>query len=183
MKKVHFIKFGLGLTLAIASVASYAADTANIVVTATVDPSCTITAAPLSFGKYNPLNAADTASTSSLTLACVKNSKPTVTLSYGGNTAGQGGTERRMTNGTDFLAYEVYKPLATDPLVDLANTQCTGSGSDTVIWGADAASGLHPLAAADANPQNYFLCGVIKAGQTGISSGAYSDTLIATVSF
>lgn len=181
MKTTNLIKFGLGLTLASGALTSFAATTADIAVTATVDQSCTITAQPLSFGKYDPISTTDKASSSQLTLTCVKNSKPTVTLSYGDN-VGQGGTERRMTNGTEFLPYEVYKPLAADATTDLPNTQCSGPGADNVVWGGEVATGLHPVAAADATAKDYFLCGVIKAGHD-VGAGNYADKLTATFSF
>ena len=179
MNKHHVINIGLATALISAAVSSFAATTADITVTTTVDPACTITALPLNFGKYDPTSATDKTASSSLTLTCVTNSKPTVTLSYGDN-IGQGGVERRMTNGTEFIPYEVYKATAVDPTVDLPNTQC--SGTESVVWGNDVLTGLHPQAAADATAKDYFLCGKIKAG-VSVGDGTYTDKLVATVSF
>ena len=164
MKKVQILKLLAAFAFGCSMNSVFSQSTADIAVTATVDQSCTITAQPLNFGKYDPTSATDNSKSSSINLTCVKNSKPTVTLSFGKN-VGQGNTERRMSNGTDFLSYEVYKPVAANTTIDLPGTACSANGAETVVWGADLATGLHPPAATDKTSKDYFLCGVIKAGQ------------------
>ncbi len=173
------LAFGVAFLAATFSLASQAGTgTATINVTTSVDPSCTITAAPLAFGKYDPTSSTAKTQKSAITLTCVKNTQPLgVALSSGGN---HDSTSRRMSNGTEFISYEVYKPVATDPAVDLPNTDCTDSA--TAVWGDDTNSSLHPSIAVDSSEKTYFLCGVIKARQD-VGPGAYSDVLTATVSF
>ena len=181
VKKAQILKLVTALAFGCSITSAYAQSTTDISVTATVDQSCTITAQPLNFGKYDPTSTTDNAKSSSISLTCVKNSKPTVTLSLGKNT-GLNGSERRMSNGTEFLSYEVFKPVATDPAIDQPGTACSTNGAETVVWGADLATGLHPPAATDRTSKDFFLCGVIKAGQD-VGTGSYSDVLTAKIEF
>jgi len=79
--------------------------TANLNVTATVITSCTVAGGSLAFGNYDPTLGSNLDQNGSFTVACTKGTSPIVGLNNGANFA----TSRRMSNGTDFLEYEIYK--------------------------------------------------------------------------
>src|SRR5205809_7330105 len=94
--------------------------TANLNVTASVSAVCTISTVTVAFGAYDPVvtNAAtDLNGTGTLTVACTKGAAATIDLGVGNNLSA--GT-RRMSSGTDFLNYSLYK--------DAARTQVWGTG-------------------------------------------------------
>ncbi len=144
--------------------------TATVEVSATVESNCEITANPLVFGKYDPLNTADTKATSSITLTCVKNT-PVIGVDLSGLVGANG--IRQMTNGTNTLDYQVYKAG------DAAGTACTAGALS--VWGAGN-DALKPGTATDSSAKSYNLCGVITASQD-VGAGDYKDTLTATVSY
>jgi spore coat protein U-like protein len=67
-----------------------------------------------------------------------------------------------MTNGTDFLAYELYS-----------------DDTNTTVWGADTAGLVVPQTGSAVNTTVY---GVIPAGQN-VGIGNYTDTVVATIEF
>ena len=175
MVKKITIKLALAVCAATLSVGAQAQvapkfKAATVEVTATVESNCDISANPLAFGKYDPLNNADTTATTSITLTCVKNT-PVIGVELSGLVAASG--IRQMTNGTSTLDYQIYKAG------DVADTPCT-AGSLTV-WGTGA-DALKPGIANDANAKNYNLCGVITSKQN-VGAGDYKDILTATVSY
>ena len=85
--------------------------TTSFGVTASVNANCTISAATLAFGGYDPLVAnASTPldQTSTLTVTCTKGTSAAVSLDLGTHASG---STRRMQNdstATEFLTYELY---------------------------------------------------------------------------
>ena len=171
------------LTAAIcAANASYAAgaQTATVTIHATVAPTCSISATSLEFNNYDPTSTTDKTGTGTVTLTCVKGSQPTISLTAGLN---PNGAQRRMINAvtSDLLNYDLFKPTAANPAIDLPNTAC--AGTENVVWGLDAASRLHPPIAPSADPLIYNICGVIPKGQLTVGTGSYTDTVTATIHF
>jgi spore coat protein U-like protein len=169
------IKLALAVCITAFSFAAHAqvapkTKTATVEVSATVDSNCEISANPLAFGKYDPLNAADTTATAAITLTCVKNT-PVIGVDLSGLIAATG--NRQMSNGNGTLDYQVYKAG------DTADTPCTAGALS--VWGVGN-DALKPGIANDASAKNYNLCGVIKAGQD-VGAGNYKDTLTATISY
>ena len=154
---------------------SYAAgaQTATVTIHATVAPTCSISATSLEFNNYDPTSTTDKLGTGTVTLTCVKGSQPTISLTTGLN---PNGAQRRMINAvtSDFLTYELYKPVAANPAIDLPSTACVGT--ETQIWGLDVPSRLHPPIATTADPATYNICGVIPKGQLTVGTGDYNDT-------
>jgi len=142
--------------------------TATFTVTATVNPNCTISAANLSFGNYDPLVAnlaAPLNATSTVTVACVQGTTATIGLNAGLNSAQAVGTTRAMTSGPgSFLSYEIYKDV-----------------NHTTVWGNAAAATVSYTAASNANSSitDY---GQVPAAQTP-TTGSYTDTITATINF
>ncbi len=149
--------------------------TANVQVKATVDASCTIAANPLDFGKYDPLSPTAKNQSAAVTLTCVKNT-PIKSIDLDIGLSPDNGI-RRMTNGAEFLKYQVYKPSNGGAGVDIPGAICDANA--TVAWGSGT-DGLHPAPHSDALAKTYNLCGVIDANQD-VGAGDYADTLIVTV--
>lgn len=138
-----------------------ATTTANLNVTANVITSCTVTAGTLAFGDYDPVAGANLDQTGSFQVACTKGTSPQIGLDNGANF----NVTRRMTNGTDFLGYEIYKE--------------TGR---TNIWG-NTGGGLVTIGPLSSNAlQTQTVYGRVPFGQD-VGTGNYTDTVVITVTF
>jgi spore coat protein U-like protein len=139
--------------------------TSNFNVTATVAVNCTISSANVAFGAYDPVvthAAADLDGTGSVTIACTKGSVTPIGLDLGSNASG---STRRMTDGTDFLTYELYSDAGR-----------------TTVWGNANPDWVTPAAAPDKNPRAITIYGRVPQAQD-VEAGSYSDTVTATVNF
>lgn len=139
--------------------------TAQFAVTATIASggTCTIAAAPLNFGQYDPTSTSPNDAQSQITVTC-----PTGTTYNLGVDSGLTGN-RQMVSPDDVgeaLNYQLYADSTRGiPLGALGgSTGATESGTGT---GA---------------PHNISIYGEIPAQQT-VGSGSYSDTVTATISF
>lgn len=135
-------------------------------VTATVASECTVSAATLNFGAYDPVVAnATTAlnSTGTVNVYCTPGTLATVSLGTGMHASG---TARYMlgTSGS-LLHYEVYNNAGRTVVWDTTNTD---SGT--------SASKLTPING------GFIAYGTIFAGQD-VGIGSYSDTLLVTVNY
>ena len=140
--------------------------TANLNVSASVSAVCTISTAPVAFGAYDPVvtNAAAALNgTGTLTVACTKGAAATIDLGVGGNlSAGS----RRMTSGSDFLNYALYK--------DAARTQ---------VWGTGMATGTTlTYNSASKASTNLTVYGTVPGAQD-VTVGSYSDVVVATINY
>jgi spore coat protein U-like protein len=159
----------LGLVVALLcmypSVLLAASASTSLSVTASVANTCTIGTNPLAFGAYDPVVAHASSNldgTGTVTITCNKGAVTTVGLDLGANASG---TTRRMTNGTDFLTYQIYKEAAR-----------------TNIWGNSGANLLDTGTAPSKSPRSFSAFGRIPSGQD-VGSGSYTDTVVATVNF
>ena len=171
MKK--FARLALLITLsmlALRSGAFAATATTTFSVTANVISSCTISAANLAFGNYDPIvvNAASPLNVSStVTVACTKGDVVTVGLNAGLHGAQATGTTRAMSSGgatPSYLSYEIYQ----------------NAGMST-IWG-NSGGGLYSYTSLGKAPAAIPDYGQIPAGED-VPIAAYSDTITATVTF
>ncbi len=156
----------LGLIAVSASLPANAATaTSNVAVSATINTNCTMGAASVPFGVYDPLVAnlstADQV-TGTLSIACTKGTAATITLDTGLNAAHATGTTRAMVSGSNYLSYELY----------------TTAGRSTV-WNASN-SVSYTSAGKAAGTVNIYA--TIPAGQDS-NTGSYSDTVVATATF
>ena len=139
---------------------------ANMQVSANVIRKCTVTAQPMAFGNYDPVQANATApldAQTTLTVACTKGTSVTIAMDNGTN--GQG-TARRMTSGgANFLGYEVYK-----------------DSSRTQVWGAFGNGQLNGGIAPSRDPRQFIVYGRVASGQD-VREGAFQDTVLVTVQF
>lgn len=147
-----------------------ATQTSNLPVTATIAASCTIDAsAGVAFGTYDPIvtnKTTDLTATGSLSTTCTNGFDATVTLDDGTNND-IGSTDaaplRRMTDGTDFLSYQLYSDAGA-----------------TTVWQGPTGTGVTVTGTGAAVTTNVY--GVVTAGQN-VGVGSYTDTVVATVSF
>ena len=160
---------GAGVAALVAGIAVYSQSnveaagtaTSSFTVSASVTANCTIAAGALAFGPYDPVSAnasTDLDQTSTITVACTKGSTGIVSLDNGVNFSGG----RRMKAGANFLTYEMY----------------SDSGR-TTVWNA---SNTVSYTAASKASTGLTLYGRVAAGQD-VPVGAYSDTVVATISF
>lgn len=168
---------GLGI-----SSSTWAATATNTVtVNASVSQVCTVSAATVAFGAYDPVSANATADllapAAPLTVKCTKGSASvTIDLGQGGNYT----TVRRMTDGTDFLTYQLYKASSQASGATCASPPSTGG-----VWGSTSGgSTLTPTTPTWSATTGlvFNICGVVPQAQD-VGVGAYTDAVIATVTF
>jgi spore coat protein U-like protein len=151
-----------GLVATLGSALSAATQSANLTVTATVTASCSVSNTTLAFGGYNTTSPANVDQNATLQVACTKGTTATVGLDEGSHASGGA---RRMSNGTDFLTYQLYKEAAR-----------------TNVWG-NSGSDLVSLAAASSNASQSLTVYGRVPGSQDVSIGSYSDTVLVTVTF
>lgn len=121
---------------------------------------CEVSASAMDFGALSPSNPT-ASSRSNIFITCPSGTAYTVDLGSGQN-AGQSPVAeagRAMSNGTDYLGYDLYESVnASTPWSGLG-----GTGSS--------------------NTQSIEVYGRIPAGQSGLSVGTYSDTVVVTVTY
>jgi spore coat protein U-like protein len=135
--------------------------------------SCTITSPTLNFGSYDPLLATNDDSTAVVRVSCSRTILPRETVNYSltssiGN--GPGYAARRMVSGVEILNYNVYR--------NAARTQIWGNGTG----GSFTITGSFNLNSAATRNRNHTLYGRIPPLQNS-AAGAYSDTLVVTLTF
>ncbi len=153
--------------LSLTSIPAFAGTaTANLNISASVAAVCTITTSPVAFGAYDPVVAnasTDLSATGSVNVACTKGAAATIDLGNGGNLLGG---SRRMSSGTDFLNYALYK--------DAARTQ---------VWGSGLAGGTTmAYNAASKAVTAISVYGTVPQAQD-VTVGSYSDVVVATINY
>lgn len=154
--------------------------TTNLTVTASVAAVCTVAATPtLAFGAYDPV-AANAASpllgTGLISVTCTKNtSTARIDLDNGANFNVKRRMEHDTTINTDFLAYDLFKPVASG-----AAANCT-----TDAWGTGLTDGYSAVAGDFTSALlavDFKICGSVPAAQD-VATGGYTDTVGVTVNF
>jgi spore coat protein U-like protein len=170
------------LTLALIVPPHAGGTTAVLTVSATVNANCTMSASPVSFGRYESLLANATAplnAVGAVSIACTKGSAPKISMDLGRNPNGGRRYMALAAGGAsgpaDALYYELYQPPSSAP-----GTACSFPG--TMAWGPSGAQTFAPGPPAGRGSRTYSVCGTIPAGQ-GVSMGSYADTVVATVNF
>lgn len=130
----------------------------NFDVTIQVLSTCSISASNMTFGSITTGTTSNTDAASSLTVNCSSNTPYTVSLGNGNNySAG-----RRMTNGEANINYFLYSDSARSTQW---NSTLVKNGTGT------------------GNDQSLDVYGRIPAGQNVANTGAYGDTVVATVTY
>ena len=141
---------------------------AAMMVSVTVQSSCTVSANPLGFGSYQPGNGAVSARTT-LAVLCSKGAPFVVALDAG--TAGSM-AQRLMTMGTAGLQYNLY----TTP----AHTTVWGDGTQGSATVSGTGHGLMPGAAVTETVYGRLPDGPANAG---LAPGLYTDTITVTITY
>ena len=135
---------------------------ANVTVTANVAANCVINAGSVAFGAYDPVTAnasTDLDGAGNFQVQCTKGTAATVTLGNGLNFSG--GT-RRMSTGSDFLNYNLYTSSARSTVWNTTNT-VSYTATSKALFTLD-------------------VYGRVPSNQD-ISTGSYTDTVVATINF
>ncbi len=218
------IAFAFGSTRAMAGATG---ETITLPVQASVTSGCLIGDTGVNFGAISPLLIEEDlatqpyTATGSITLACGTNgptvgSDVTIALDTGANGAiapilgiGTSATAiRAMTNGTDFLAYDLFLPVTTGAGTSAQTFTCTdattqwtngtgangttaASGGSFELLGGTLSVGGFPTYAGCIGPAAFQVpactvpvCASISGDQVQpLGAGIYTDTVTATVSF
>lgn len=167
-KKVPGVVAAASVLLMVSGAGGAATVTRVFEVRLTILNNCTVDAiSDLDFGNQAFLSV-DVDSATSITVNCTKGTSAVVDLS------GTGGA-RTMTNGTDTIAYDLYQDAGRTTYWDATTTvTITGAGVDASGATLDASTG--------ATGTTRTIYGRVPAQNTN-TTGAYADTVTATVTF
>lgn len=145
--------------------------TSNLAVQVTITASCTINAATLDFGS-NPgttLIAANIDASSTVSVTCTSGSPYSIGM---GNGANASGTQRRMISGANFLNYNLY--------VDAGRTNAwTTAASNSTCTTANSCA----LGTGNGSAQSVSIYGRVPSIGTAPPTGAYTDTVLMTITY
>lgn len=155
------------VALAVAGSAGAASTkTATFNVSASVNDNCTVSATDLAFGAFTA--SADVTNTSSVKVRCTNGTGYTVKLNEG--SSGSFAT-RKLFNGSDFLAYNLYK--------DAGHTSIWGNGSNSTFTNGGTGTGLSA-----AKEVTYTVYGKLPvSGNEDAPVGNYADTITVSVDY
>lgn len=133
---------------------------------------CTISADPLDFATYNPLNSTNVDAVGNVSITCGAlvlgaNISYEVTLSTG---ASGDSLNRNMSNGSDIMSYNLY--------TDSGHTAVWGDGTG----GTSTIMNSYTLSLIFSTTDDFPVYGRVPSGQN-IQAGSYSDSIVATVIF
>jgi len=170
MKKA-LVSVALVITLVAVAPAAFAGSATNpLTLSATVINNCSITTTAVAFGNYDPLSASPNQASGTVVIACTKNAAPSIWLGNGNNYS----SNRRMTDGTNFMNYEIYQPASNAAGAACAYTQRWGQTVGTDVF--------TPTASPGKAARTYNVCGQITAGQD-LAAATFNDSVLATVNF
>lgn len=122
---------------------------------------CTVSGGTLAFGAINPLIAAASNSTATISVSCPSSTPYSIALSAGGGSFGT----RTMTSGSHVLDYNLY--------IDATHS---------VVWGDGTGGTATVNGSADASGTQHTIYGTIP-WQPQAWPGTYADTIVITVSY
>lgn len=165
MKKLSLLAFAL--VAAVAGSAHAATVDDSFRVSIEIRETCTlnVAAADVAFGQVDRSAAADAGS--SLSVTCTTGTPWVLGLNNGLNASGAtvSATNRRMTSGSGFIPYGLYR--------DAGRSQLFGSTA-----GTDTVSGTGTGAV-----QSVPVFGRVSASSTNVAAGIYQDTVVAQVTY
>lgn len=151
-----------------AGIAQAATTTTTFAVTATVQSTCSATAATLAFPNYTPGGGTQIGNTS-ISVKCTKNTPFTVALNAG-STPGDAFAQRLMGSGANTLQYNLYTSAALTTIFG------DGTGGTGTVPGTG-------LGVATANTVQVFGQLPDNATNQAAIPGSYSDTITVTVTY
>jgi spore coat protein U-like protein len=176
MKRFKLVALALAVALGTFGLATRrsaqaATATSNFTVTATVISSCTIATTGITFGNYDPVVANTTTpldANGSVTVACTAGAATTIGMGQGTNldpTSTAGIPVRRMVSGANHVRYDLYQDA----------TRAT-------IWGDVGTTAAMTYNSVSFAAQTFPIYGRMPAAQD-VQTGAYTDTVTATIQF
>jgi spore coat protein U-like protein len=130
-----------------------------------VEAACTLSTTSVAFGTYNVYSATPLASTGTISLDCQWSDR-NVRIDLSRGNSGTYATRTLVGPGTDVLTYNLFR--------NAAYTQIWGNGTSGTSYYSNSAPGSNVI--------NLTVYGRITAGQD-VRAGAYTDTVVATVTF
>lgn len=163
------IKQLCGLALLAACGHAFAGD-ANTTfnVSASINGVCLVSADPLSFGVYDPIDNTDTTANTTLYVTCSDATPYSVYLSAGLH-SGSNVFNRNMigSSTSSLLAYQLY----------------TSSDFNQPIWGDGTVGTDYQCGVGTGSQTTYTVYGVVPAAQTGAADDSYSDVMTVDVTY
>ncbi|MEZ5644647.1 MAG: spore coat U domain-containing protein [Burkholderiaceae bacterium] len=138
--------------------------------------SCTVSATPVAFGAYNPIDGSSASGSGDVQVNCSGTVGLFVDYSIALSSGIHGATydNRQMANGASRLTYQLYGDSG-------------GGGACSVVWGdgsgATSTVGGSLLIVLLGSVINRQVCGTLPANQTGATAGSYSDTVQVVVTY
>jgi len=144
--------------LGIAPATQAASNSANFDVSIQVNATCAISASNMTFSSITTGTTSNTDATSTLTVNCSNGTPYTISMDNGTNYS----VGRRMASGASYINYYFYSDSSRSTQWNTTATKSgTGSGSD----------------------QSLTIYGRIPSGQSVTNTGAYADTIVATITY
>lgn len=167
MKKIAFLAAALAAAITPSAFAATVND--NFTVSIEIRESCSVdvAAADINFGQVDRSVATNTTAGSTLSVNCTVGTPWVLGLDNGLSSTGAAvsATNRRMSNGTAFVPYGLYR--------DAGYTQLFGSTA-----GSDTASGT-----GSGSAQSVPVFGRVPSASTNVAAAVYEDTVTATVTY
>jgi len=132
--------------------------------------SCTLTNSGISFGAYDPLAAQPRDTNATIQNTCVGAPGENVTYGIAVNELSPSGSTMTLSNGSMALQYDLY--------LDLGRTVIWGDGTN----GTSMIQDSYNITSGPVD-KTYTVYGRIFGGQYTATPGAYSDSLVITVSY
>lgn len=156
---MRFSKLLAAALVAVPVLASAADVQSSFIVTARVQPACTVSATDVTVASYDPNAAAPTTATGTVSVTCTKGTKFNTTLSSA--------KKFLLTGpGTDTLAYQIFQ----------------GSGTTGTVWANASTSNPYAGESKNKNAIPFTATVSIDAGQD-VLAGTYSDTVTVNVNY
>lgn len=166
MKKHLVAPVAAGILLAVAGAAQAESKTASFTVSAAVAKACTIDAADLDMGTWDGTGNLNGAST--ITVRCTNGTGYDVSLDPGQNAANS--ADRKLSSGTDLLAYNLYTDAARTQIWDDVSGTNKATGTGTGM--------------AKANEQDIRVYARVQlADLQAAKPGSYTDSVTATITY
>ena len=141
-----------------------ATSTGSLPVSALVLKSCSVAATPLAFGNYDPTAGAPTDANTTLVVLCTTGTSFQVGLNAGGGSGASIAT-RKMTSGSDTLAYTLYQ-----------------DSSRSTLWGNTPGTDTPSATTAAVPPTTLTVYGRVPSGQN-VPLGLYNDNVTVTLTY
>ncbi|MBI5875131.1 MAG: spore coat protein U domain-containing protein [Deltaproteobacteria bacterium] len=158
MKRLLIVLFAAASLAFSAGIASAATSTGTVGVSASVVQACTLATTNVAFPQYASGQAAVVNANGNVAITCGSGVPYTYTLNTGLQPSG---AQTRMTDTVSFLNYGLYSDAGYSILA--TNTSNPTSGTGTV--------------------QNFILYGQVPGAQSGLTAGAYTDTVTVSVTW